>query len=70
MFDFFEEVIEYLSQVVTNQNWFSSTIDSFLSSAEGTLRFLSSFSQSVPALLSWVLLASGVVLVFDFIRGR
>lgn len=70
MFDFFDEVIEFLNQVVSNSNYISNFVDNMIASSSDAVVFISKFSLAFPSPFAWVLPASLVALMFDYVRGR
>lgn len=70
MFDFFDEVIEFLNQVVDMINWFFSFIWSVLTTAGTSVGHISDMASGFPAPFAALILLSLGALIFEFIRGR
>lgn len=70
MFDFFDEVIEFLSQVATIFNWGWNFIQHVISVFSGTFQQFQPVLASVPAPLTGIIIFTVAVALFDFIRGR
>lgn len=70
MFDFFDEIIEYLNQAVTNSNYISNLVGNLIGSSADTVKFVGKLSLSLPAFVAWVFPAALVALIIDYIRGR
>lgn len=70
MFDFFEEVIEFLQQVAKVFNWNINFIQQVINRfSEATEQFQPVLRNAPPNLVSLLILLV-VGLVFDFVRGR
>lgn len=70
MFDFFNEITDFLSQLVTNANDFKSFLANSLQSFSDVLEWVKEFSNNMPAPYSWVIPLVLMFTVFDFVRGR
>lgn len=70
MFDFFDEIIEFLSQIVSWANWAINGVESFLMLAAGVSAPWLEQIESFPPAYSWLFIGVIGMLVFDFIRGR
>lgn len=70
MIDFFDELIEFLSQVVYWGNWGIDFILDFVSASASSFESVSAMFSHVDARIAWIVPASFVVIVFEFIRGR
>lgn len=70
MFDFFDEVIEFLQQVAEVFNWNMSFVKEVINRfSETTEQFQPVLRDAPPNLVSLLILLV-VGLVFDFVRGR
>lgn len=70
MFDFFDETIEFLSQITYWINWGVGTCKNILTAGTGSLVQWSEFFVSLPEPASWLCISTLAVLIFSFIRGR
>lgn len=70
MFDFFEEIAEFLSQLVANTNSFQSFLTDAVYSFSDVLEWVKDFSSNLGAPFSWCIPIVMLFTVFDFIRGR
>lgn len=70
MFDFFGEIIEFLSQVAYWGNWAIGFITDFVSASASSVSAVSSMFSGLDARIVWIIPASFTVLIFDFVRGR
>lgn len=70
MFDFFDEVIEFLQQAGSIFNWNIGFVQQVLNRfSKVTGQFLPVFADAPPNLVSLLILLV-VGLIFDFVRGR
>lgn len=70
MFSYFEQVIEFLSQIVYWLNWGINTCQGILSTGTQSLTQWTDFFSALPAPVSWLCISTLTVSVFKFIRGR
>lgn len=70
MFSYFEQVIEFLSQIVYWLNWGINTCRGILSTGAQSLAQWTDFFQGLPVPVSWLCISTLTVSVFKFIRGR
>ncbi|MBR1528317.1 MAG: hypothetical protein IJ642_06045 [Oscillospiraceae bacterium] len=70
MFDFFDEIQEFLSQAVTNYNNFSAFVSDAVVNFADVLDWIQRFSEAMPAPFSWIMPLVMIFAVFEFARGR
>lgn len=70
MFDFFEKLCDFLSDVSINYNNFSDFVKNSVFNFADAFTFVRNFSEQLPEGLQWVLPVVILYTVFDFIRGR
>lgn len=70
MFSYFEQVIEYLSQIVYWFNWTIGTCKNILTVGSDSISQWTGFFQGLPAPVNWLCVSSLTVTVFKFIRGH
>lgn len=70
MFDFFNEIMEFLSQVVYWGNWGIDFMTDFVSASAASLGAAVQMFSAVDVRAAWIVPASLTVIVFDFVRGR
>lgn len=70
MFDYFDEVIEFLSQIVYWLNWGIGTCKNILTVGTDSISQWTGFFMELPAPAAWLCVSSIAVMIFEFIRGR
>lgn len=70
MFDFFDEIAEFLSQVVDNFNSFQMFMQNSILSFGDALEWIRNFNENLPEKFAWILPLVMLFMVFDYIRGR
>ena len=70
MFDFFEKLCDFLSDISINFNDFSGFVKGSVFNFADAFTFVHDFSEQLPEGLQWVLPIVMLYTVFDFIRGR
>jgi len=70
MFDFFAEIIEFLSQVVERVSWSDNFITNLISSSAASVESVIELFGNLDSRIVWMVPASFAVLIFGFVRGR